>query len=324
MTRVMAEDTDTAHQPIIVYDSSRILESNSVAKELGLESGLFLNQVDSPPQVIQKEFSLDRLEQSQRMLRNHIENLSPVIETLELGEFLVDVDNRDRFETWFAQNHDSPLPLSAAVTPTGWLARIISFRLNGGHWEWVHSNQYRESLKSVKVSEFWGMGSQLIETLREVDLKFMAEIIHLDEPDRRKLTGSSSRIFQKLLTESDPRPLNVFSRPRVLSCELSPQQELFTQGIEAIKQFCQQLRRSASLTYRLSLALYQSGKNRELSHEFTTPTDETEVLSVAWRRICDHTTGGEEAKISLDMIVGDVENYHRNTQSDVSDLEILS
>jgi len=213
LTRVMATDESSLHEPIIVHDSSRILGSSTAAEELGFKSGLFLNRVDCPNHLIQKQFSLDRLEQSQQMLRGKIEHLSPVIETLELGEFLVDVENRERFETWFDQYHDSPFPLTAGIAPTGWLARIYSLRLNGGNWEWIDSSQYRESLETVEVSEFWGMGTELIEILREVDLKFMAEIIHLDETERRKLTGSSSRLFQKLLSESDPRPLNVFSRP---------------------------------------------------------------------------------------------------------------
>ena len=324
LSRVMAEDTDSPHPPLIVYDSARILASTPAAEELGLEAGMFLNRVDCPKQVIQKEFSLDRLEQSQRMLRKKIEGLSPVIESLELGEFLVEVDDRERFKTWFTQHHGSPFPFTAAIASTGWLARIISFRLNRGNWEWIRSDQYRESLRTVKVSEFWGMGSELVDTLQEVDLKYMAEIIHLDEPERRKLTGSSSRIFQKLLNGSDPRPLNVFSRPRVLSCELRPGEELFARGMKAIKQFRQQLQRSASLSYRLSFTLHQSGKDCEYSHEFTTPTNEVKLLGVAWRGICDAIAGGKQARISLEMIVADVENYHRHPQSDPGELEILS
>lgn len=323
LAHVMQEENDSS---LIVHDSSRILDVSPEAEEEGLESGLFLNTVELDEAINQVEFSLGSVEEAQEDLRIQIQKLSPVAETLELGEFLVDIDDRQHFESWFNENHGNPYPLTAAVASTGWLARVLSLRECSGDWAWVDESGYRERLKQVEVSEFWGFGPELMNTLNDVDLRWMSEILHLDETDLRQLAGVSSRIFDKLDNGLDPRPMNVFSRPRSLSVELEPSSSdsLYQQGKGVLGQFQQQLQSSASLAYRLSLVLYDDRENRRRSHELTTPTDEVEILNVAWNRMSDGVEPENKAKISLDMIVGDVENYHRDPQEDATDIEILS
>jgi nucleotidyltransferase/DNA polymerase involved in DNA repair len=331
LARVAARNRSMEDGALIVHDRSRILGVSSAAREMGLSDGVFMDTVDIPGDVERVEFDLDEYHEVQKRIRKQVQELSPIAESLELGEFLADVDSVERFNEWFEEQEDTSLPLTAAIAPSGWLARVMSLRLGPGESTVVKTGEYQETLQSVDVTEFWGLGNKIISQLQEGDLKSMAEIYHLDETDRRKLLGAESQVFHQIFEATDPRPINAFSRPRSLSQELYLEEdgidskESLKEASESIlEQFQQHLRSSASLAYRMTVTFYRNVRNESVSHEFTTPTDEVDVFGVALDRILSEVDDLDGLKIALDVIVGDVDNYHARPQEDANDLEILS
>lgn len=331
LARVAIQNHDIDGAPVIVHDRSRILGASREAREQELEPGHFMDTVEIPEGVRQIEFELDPYFEVQKRIRKEVQQLSPIAESLELGEFLVDVGSEERFRDWFDDLDHEPYPMSAALSPSGWLARVISGRLEPGEHQVVSVENYQDRLQSVEVSEFWGLGNEVISTLRDVDLKSMSEIYHLDEPDRRKLLGKDCQLFHRLFEATDPRPISAFSRPQSLSQELylddegiESKEELKDACRKVLERFQNQLRSSASLAYRLTVTFYRNVRNEEISHEFTTPTDEVDVFNVALDRILSEVEELDGVKIALDVIVGDIENYHAHPQEDAGDLEILS
>lgn len=331
LARVIARHRDVEEQPIIVHDQSRILGVSARADEFDLAPGQFLDTVDIPDRVEKYEFDLDLFKKAQKNIRTDVQRLSPIAESLDLGEFLVDVESTEQFEDWFESMEQTPYPLTASLAPSGWLARVVSLRLGPGEYKVVEQDDYETVLKSVAVSEFWGVGDDITRSLQDVELKSMGEIFHLDDQDLRKLIGPGSRIFKKLFEGADPRPISAFSRPRSLSQELyldeediESKKELKDASKKVLERFQNHLRSSASLAYRLTVTFFRESKNEAISHDFTTPTDEVDVFSVALDRILSDVEELDGLKITADVIVGDVENYHASPQEDANDLEILS
>ncbi|GEM_PF-4074572 len=320
--------------PAVVRDEGRIISANTAARELGVKAGALLSEIDIPDAVDMIRFDLESLVETNQQLRQEIQRLSPLIENLQLGDFFVEIESPERLEDWFDGEILSGLPLIGGAAPNGWLAYIVSHRLKPGDIKIISENDFEETIHSVSREEMWGLGSKFIDILEEHGIKNMGELYYLQETERRKLLGSRSRLLHKLFSRMDPRPMSVFSRPRSLSREISippddarDQEAICRRLAPVMSQFSERLKDSASLAYRFYMGLRFSGdKQLVRSHEFTTPTDEPELFEFALgQALADValTSPVLSIAVELDVIVADIENYHKNLQEVPGEIEIL-
>ncbi len=301
---------------------------------MGVQPGELLSEVEIPDAVEVIRFELDRLVETNQQLRREIQQLSPLIETLHLGEFFVEIEAENRLKNWFEGKILSGLPLTAGAAPSGWLAYVVSHRQSPGDINIISEEHFEETIHSVRREEMWGLGSKFIDILEEHGIKNMGELFYLQETERRKLLGSESRLLHKLFSRGDPRPMSVFSRPRSLSREVSippeearEQNEICQRLAPVMEQFSERLQDTASLAYRLYVGLRFAGdKQLVRSYEFTTPTDEPELFEFALKQALADvalTAPVQSTAVELDVIVADLENYHRNLQEVPGEIEIL-
>jgi nucleotidyltransferase/DNA polymerase involved in DNA repair len=329
---VQARSQGLVGEPVAVCDKSRIISVNEPARKLGLKSDLLLEKQEIPPKINQLEFDLKPLTREQEELRKGVQDLTPLLEILNLGEVLAEVEETDAVKGWLDKQNDENFNLMASVAPTGWLARIISHRRTDDFT--IIDENYRESLMEVKIEEVWGLGHEFKDKMRQLGIEKMSEVYELSEMERRKQIGKKSRFLHQILNRVDPRPLSVFSRPRSLSREISPSPE----GSEnkdrirdildpVLKRFQTRLRASVSCSHRLRLAVSFENNSRIMrSHVFPRPVDEEKVLKFALRQMLRDITLSKAVKsvvVEVDVIVADLENYHLKAQRGATDFEII-
>ncbi len=320
--------------PVVVQDESRVVSVSPEARELGLEAGKLVETVDIPDEVNICRFELQKFADENQRFRELVQDLSPLVENLELGEIFVEVEAAEKAEDWFESQQNFEYPLCGCAAETGWLARIISARQGSAEFERVEPDQYEEAIQSVQRDEMWGLGKQFMETLRKNGLKQMGELYYLKETERRKLFGKQSRILHILFDHKDPRPLSVFSRPRSLSQEISLEPEIGNEKEKickelgsVLKRIQKRLRDTVSLAYRLRVRLqFEREGNLMRSHIFSSPTGDRELFEFALRKMTADvalTKPVRTAAVEADVIVADMENYHQKTQEVPADFEIL-
>lgn len=332
--RVFQVEESLESKPVVVRDESRLISLTPEARALGLESGSLMENVEIPEEVIVKDFRLEEIVRVNRQFRQLAQDLSPLVEGLELGENFVEVESTASAKEWFKNQSDYDYPLAGAAAPTGWLARVVSGRQEAGEFEVVDVDDYEDTIQSVRLNEMWGLGSKVMETLAEHGIKQMGELFYLEETERRKLLGKYSRILHLLFNMEDPRPISVFSRPRSLSQEipLAPEEkqqkdDLCEQLDEVMSRVQDRLLDTVSLAYRCRMGLrFEEEENLTRTHVFTTPTDDHELFSFAVRKMTADvalTKPAKSAAVETDVIVANIANYHSQPQEVPTDLEIL-
>ncbi|MFB6355270.1 MAG: hypothetical protein ABEJ65_01995, partial [bacterium] len=275
-------------------------------------------------------FSIDLPYRVHSDILKTIQGLSPIVETLELGEWFVETGDGDQFRSWIEQFQEKqPYPVSGALADSGWLARIISMRQSAGDWTVVDSGQFEEEIQSVERSEIWGLGSGVKQALKDADIETLGELYYQEEVEWRRLMGRASRNIHKIFNAGDPRPVSAFARPNSLSRELELEEKHDTtedllKFLEPhLEQFQEQLESSASLAYRIS---FRAGSRGQEKRTFTTPTDQVDLFKVALERILSEWELSElppHCELELDVIVSDLKHYHQALQEDVTDIEIM-
>ncbi len=332
IARVQARSQGLVGEPVAVCDKSRIISINEPARKLGLKPGLLLGNQQFSSEINQLEFDLKPLTREQEKLRKRVQDLTPLLEILNLGEVLAEVEESEAVGNWLERQNDEEMKFSAAVAPTGWLARIIS-RRRPDDFTIVDEN-YRKTLMGVKIEDVWGLGHEFKDKMRQLGIEKMSEVYELSEMERRKHIGKNSRFLHQILNRVDPRPLSVFSRPRSLSREISlpPEESENKEQIRDIidpvlKRFQTRLRASVSCSHRLRLALSFEHNSRIMrSHVFPQPVDEEKILKFALRQMLRGITLSEAVKsvvVEVDVIVADMENYHLKAQRGATDFEII-
>ncbi|MGM0381128.1 MAG: hypothetical protein ACQEP7_04010 [bacterium] len=331
--QVQARAADRESSPVAVCDEARVLSVNTAGRQQGVKPGQLLENNQLPPEVERLEFDISIIEKQHSKLRRRLEKLSPIVENLELGEFFVEVENKDKVFDWFKQL-DYPLPLTGAVAPTGWLARIVSRRQQAGEIICVEEDEYEEFVKKVQIDEIWGFGGEFVKTLADKDFKELGELYYLEEIDKRKLLGSDSRLLHQVFEGEDPRSINVFSRPRSLSRELvipadkaQEKDEIIDKVDPVLDKFQARLQATVSLTHRLRVGLrFEDQRDLVRSHIFTAPVCDSNMLRFAFRQMMSSvalTVPVKTVAVETDIIVADLENYHRKSREAAMSFEVI-
>ncbi len=330
---VQARSKGMEEQPVAICDEARILFANPAARKLGCRPGQLLEKENPASDIALLEFDLPEVKEVHYRLRRRLEKLSPIVENLELGEFFLEIDDQDKILNWF-NNLGYDFPLTGGAAATGWLARIVSRRQDPGDFEIVKDDDYETSIKKVKIDEIWGFGSEFKTILKEKGFKEAGELYHLQEAEKRKLLGSDSRLLHKVFNKKEPRSINVFSRPRSLSRELAippdiacKKEKVIEKIDPVLKKFRTRLKATVSLAYRLRLGLrFENQQDLVRSHIFTTPVDDSEMFRFALRQMMAPvalTVPLKTVVVETDVIVADLENYHRKPREAAMSFEII-
>ncbi len=330
---VQARAEDKEDQPVAVRDEGRVLAVNRKAQELGCQSGQLLES-EQPEGLHLLELDIPAVKSAHRELRSQLEELSPIVENLELGEFFLERDDLEDVSNWF-HNLEYEYPLTGAAAGTGWLARIVSRRQEVGAFEVVAEEDYERYVKNVQMDEIWGFGQEFVDTLKEKDFQKTGELFYLEETERRKLLGSDSRLLHQVFNGKDPRSINVFSRPRSLSRELAIPPETAQEKDAVIEKldpvlnkFQERLEATVSLSHRLRLGLrFEDQRDLVRSHIFSTPVDDGEMFRFALRQMLASvalTVSLKTVVLEADIIVADLENYHLKPREAAMSFEIIN
>lgn len=314
---------------LVVRDQSRVAAAGETAVEEGWSEGSLIEPgADLPASLRVVEFSLDSLEHEQERFLDRLREEFHLLEVLDYGEVQVGVEPEDRHRLRNLAR-ESPLNLRITMAPIGWLARVLNQRPVQSRFQFVSPEQANAVLESIKRSEFWGLGSSLMEQFREMDVQQFGEVCYLSDQDRRRYFGKDARVIERLVELRDPRPLNSFSRPTSLTQPID--WPLSGNRAEKLQNHAgmleEQLTNSSSLAHRIELNIRENnGTVHKSSRETGTPFRGTNLMVQKLLSLADEfpeNLDTEEARIRLSGIVADLDQYHAKPQEDEADLEVL-
>jgi nucleotidyltransferase/DNA polymerase involved in DNA repair len=321
---------DLESGPLVIVDHSRILRASNEAEELGFHSGKLLEQLDVPESVETVSFELQPLEREQNEFTSAVQKISPMVEKFSLGELFVEITEPAEFEAIRESlPYDKTVPVTGALTPTGWLSRIISRRTEPGEFRTIEKQSYRGAIQTVKQEELWGLGSRLNDLLKDQDFDVFAKIMDLAPEELRKRFGRHASVLETIIEGKDPRPLNPFSRPESIGRTLTiteTGEKVSTKIQDLASELSDNLAASKSLTHRLHLESRSSNAQRtEASHEFTTPTAERETLVFTAESLLSKLNPDPpiELELKADSLVCDPDSYHRDVEQHPDELQVL-
>lgn len=332
--RTLRRDRGFSGTPVAVVDEGRVIDATPEAVEAGIEPGNFLETTDFPESVESLSFELECFVEAQERFYSRVKERFPITENFRFGEVFCEVETTRDFEELMESKNWNLPSRAGALTPSGWLSRILSYRSLTGTYQIITPQEYGSTLLTVEQDEIWGLGRDFTSRLRESEVDSFAELKQLDEPSRRKLFGTTSRALNRIFEGSDPKPLNPFSRARSISrdLDLSNQESLTRSDLrkkleKTIRRFRKQLERSKCLVHRLELSLTtEDRRTTRTSHTFTSPTDEVEPLTIGVNNLISNQTVDANvisAELTAKNLVANTTTYHREAQENLENFEVL-
>ncbi len=328
-----ARQQQSESKAVAVVQNNRVVAVNDRARRLGLEIGELPGEADDGMELHQVEFELNEIIKRDRELLQNIHKLSPLVERLKFGEYLIELVGDSCFDSWFELIKNDYPTATAGIAASGWLAHLICRCQSPGMMEKVDRENYREALCEIPVSQLWGLGSGVGGRLQQEGLSRLGDFFALPKARREELLGSDSQLLELILQGRDPRPLNCFSKPRELSTKLSLKsidgnfEKVFETVAARLKKIVVRLEATSSRVYRMRIKLWAKGQVEQTKAViFPRPVAKIEELRSGlegvWKTLSAEA-GYEAVELLMDGVISDLENYHKFQQSSIEQLEIV-
>jgi DNA polymerase-4 len=229
-------------------------------------------------------------------------DVTPVVEGISIDEAFLDVGGLRHVSGTPVEiavrlrervRHDVGLPITVGVARTKFLAKVASGIAKPDGLLLVPADQELQFLHPLPVERLWGVGAKTAAKLHERGISTVGEVAALEQRWLVAMLGrASGRHLHALAHNRDPRPVETGRRrrsigsQRALGSRRMSGDEVDATLVGLVDRVARRLRKAERLCRTVVLRLRFADFERcTRSHTLLRPTDRTELLLAALRRL---------------------------------------